>query len=244
MFEKYINLNRTLRSLTLSVYELNDLTNYPFTNDDSDIGIITLSAVVSRQFEDLKQNWPKEIGVEEIDKCIDDLCSEDKQSACYNILSTYLPKLGQKLDDYYLTKPNNDINYEILTLLHSHIISSSYAQFRVGQYRDAVFNSVVAIFELIRNKTGLDKDGSNLIDGAFSLGDPYLVISTLDTESGQNEQKGFIQILKGYYQGVRNPKAHSLNIEIDQISAAQYLVTSSMLCRKVEDAKLINKVED
>jgi uncharacterized protein (TIGR02391 family) len=74
---------------------------------------------------------------------------------------------------------------------------------------------------------------------AFSLHRPRLVFSTLDNESGRNDQKGFIQILKGVYQGVRNPKAHTLTINPSQNVAAQYLVFTSLLCRRIEEARVI-----
>jgi uncharacterized protein (TIGR02391 family) len=99
-------------------------------------------------------------------------------------------------------------------------------------------NSTIAIFDLIRKRTRIDKDGAELVAEAFSLQRPLLVFSTLDNESGRNDQKGFIQILQGLYQGVRNPKAHSLAINPSQNVAAQYLVFSSLLCRRVEESQL------
>lgn len=60
-----------------------------------------------------------------------------------------------------------------------------------------------------------------------------------DSESGQNDQKGFLQIFNGAYQGIRNPKAHSLNHDLDQNKAAQYLVFASLLIRRVEEAKVV-----
>ncbi|WP_083768542.1 TIGR02391 family protein [Trichlorobacter lovleyi] len=92
---------------------------------------------------------------------------------------------------------------------------------------------------VIRERTGLDKDGSELVTETFSLQRPILVVSTLDTESGRNDQKGFIQMLLGIYQGVRNPKAHTLNMNPSQNVAAQYLVFSSLLCRRVEESILL-----
>jgi uncharacterized protein (TIGR02391 family) len=103
-----------------------------------------------------------------------------------------------------------------------------------------VFNAFVAVFDLLRTKTGLDKDGAQLVNEALSLDRPRLVISTLATESGLSEQKGFIQILQGAYQGVRNPKAHSLASDLDEATAAQYLVFASLLARRIDEAKAAN----
>lgn len=87
-------------------------------------------------------------------------------------------------------------------LLHPLIEKSSYKLYRSGHLRDAVLNSLIAPFDHIRRLTGIDADGEALINRAFSLGDPYLVFSELETESGQNDQKGFIQIFKGVFQGI------------------------------------------
>ncbi len=48
-----------------------------------------------------------------------------------------------------------------------------------------------------------------------------------------------MQILSGAYQGIRNTKAHSLEHDLDQVKAAQYLVFASLLARRVSEAKKI-----
>jgi uncharacterized protein (TIGR02391 family) len=95
---------------------------------------------------------------------------------------------------------------------------------------------------LIRARTGLDLDGADLVGRVFSLTDPVLILSELSTESGKNDQKGFIQILQGAYLGIRNPKAHSLITDLGIESTAQYLVFESLLARRVEEAKFGNIV--
>jgi hypothetical protein len=66
-----------------------------------------------------------------------------------------------------------------------------------------------------------------------------LILSELDTESGQNDQKGFIQLFSGSYQGIRNPKAHSLNHDLTEMKAAQYLIHASLLARRVSEAQQV-----
>lgn len=74
----------------------------------------------------------------------------------------------------------------------------------------------------------------------FSLSDPFLVLSEqLQLESGQNDQKGFMQIFKGVFQGIRIPKAHSLTHDLNQEKVAQYLVFASLLARRLDEAKRI-----
>lgn len=124
-------------------------------------------------------------------------------------------------------------------LLHPVIQSASLKQFADGHLRDAVLNSVTAIFDLIRQRTGLGHDGSALATEAFAMERARLIFSEIDTESGKNDQKGFMQIISGMYAGIRNPKAHSLMHDLDHYKAAQHLIFASLIARRVEEAKLV-----
>ena len=55
-------------------------------------------------------------------------------------------------------------------------------------------------------------------------------------------KKGFMQILKGAFQGVRNPKAHTLAHDLTEPTAAQYLIFASLLARRIEEAKAIDSI--
>ncbi len=133
----------------------------------------------------------------------------------------------------------NELVFE--QLLHPVISEHALPQYKDGHLRDAVLNSITAVFDLIRQRTGLSEDGDKLIGKAFSLDKPYLVLSEIETESGKSDQKGFMQIFNGAYLGIRNPKAHSLDHDLNPIKAAQYLVLASLLARRVEEAKAIKR---
>lgn len=68
-----------------------------------------------------------------------------------------------------------------------------------------------------------------------------LILRELLSESGQNDQKGFLQIFKGAYQSIRNPKAHSLAHDLTEQKAAQYLGFASLLTRGVDEATRIKE---
>jgi hypothetical protein len=59
----------------------------------------------------------------------------------------------------------------------------------------------------------------------------------LESESGKNDQKGFMQILIGAYLGIRNPKAHSLVNRLTKNEADQYLIFASLLAERICQAK-------
>lgn len=121
-------------------------------------------------------------------------------------------------------------------LLHPIIYEHAYQQYRNGHLRDAVLNATVAVFDLIRERSGLKTDGQALVTEAFSLEKPRLIFSELESESGRNDQKGFLQILIGAYIGIRNPKAHSLHHDLDERKAVEYLIFTSLLARRVSEA--------
>lgn len=152
--------------------------------------------------------------------------------------------LGCEVVPAEVTDNNIDAGGSVKTfkdLLHPSISEKVYKQYTDGHYRDAVLNSIVAVFDLIRERTGLDLDGVELVGKVFSLEEPYLILSDVKTKSGQSDQKGFIQILSGAYTGIRNPKAHSLIHSLDEIKAAQYLIFSSLLARRVMESKKTKK---
>lgn len=233
MIQKYIALNRALRGLHATIRELIDA----YFHEGEGFATGSLISILVRSLSDLEHIWPAGLDNSHIGE-IGRLIATRDGAELWKVVEELIPKVENAIDDYFSSQPYSDLSYSILDLLHPRVIAASYAHFKAGHFRDAVLNSVVTIFDLIRERTGLDKDGSELVTETFSLQRPLLVVSTLDTESGCNDQKGFIQMLQGVYQGVRNPKAHTLTMNPSQNVAAQYLVFSSLLCRRIEEARL------
>lgn len=128
-------------------------------------------------------------------------------------------------------------------LLHPWVIEHAFQQYRNGHLRDAVLSAFVSVGDLLRERSGIKLDGSALATNALSLKDPKLVLSELDTESGRNDQLGFMQIIQGSFTGIRNPKAHSVRHDLTEQKAGQYLVLASLLVRRITEASVVN-VED
>lgn len=231
MIQKYIELNRILRKITYYMWDA----SWPMLEADTESTILNY---IEREVSELERVWPKGLTKKPITNLKNKLKLEKKN--LLTIIDKDIKVIEDTIDDYCLSQPITDVSVGIVDYLHSTIISSSYSQFRNGQYRDAIFNSIIAIFDLIRKRTKLNKDGAELIDETFSLNRPKLIISELDSESGRNEQKGYMQILKGVYQGIRNPKAHSLTTDLNQTKAAQYLIFASLLARRIEEATAVD----
>ena len=156
-----------------------------------------------------------------------------------DILAYDLPDLEKKAEAHLKAaageeKKQTELGFE--SLLHPIIIEHSYQIYRNGHLREAVLNSITAVFDFIRVRTGNEEDGDRLIGQVMSPNDPQLILSELASESGLNDQKGFMQIYKGAYQGIRNPKAHSLTHDLTELKAAQYLVFASLLARRIDES--------
>lgn len=113
-------------------------------------------------------------------------------------------------------------------LLHPVVATAALQHFHHGHYRDAMLNGIIAAFDLLRTRTGLDLDGADLVNQAFSVQRPHLLVADLQTETGRNAQVGAMMFARGLYQGVRSPTAHTI-AAVKPLDAARYLVAASAL---------------
>ena len=231
MIQEYIALNRIIRKIT---YLTNDALYPPYEEE-------TTTAILrhlKREIVELDRIWPKRLTTKPLTNLKKKFEYGTKKS--FEICDEDIQWVEDTIDDYFSKQPISDVTVGILDFLHPAITTSSYSQFKDGHYREAVLNSIVAVFELIRKKTNLDRDGTALVDEVFSLTHPKLIFSELDSESGRNEQIGFMQILKGAFQGIRSPKAHSLLTDLDKLKTSQYLIFASLLARRIEEAHKVD----
>lgn len=75
-------------------------------------------------------------------------------------------------------------------------------------YSSAILDAMHLLTDTIRNKTGLEGDGSSLIGQAFGGNNPKIQLNKLQTDSEKNVQKGIQDILRGLYTAIRNPRSH------------------------------------
>lgn len=135
--------------------------------------------------------------------------------------------------------------------LHPRIRELSEIHFNNGLYGDAILttlreiNSIVK--EEIRNQTGIEYDGVDLMRQAFSHSytngnltrtSRILFVPDLATMSRRNIQEGYMNIFVGAMCGIRNPKAHQ-NMNPDENKARHLLQLSSLLFVKLDEAGLL-----
>ena len=123
-------------------------------------------------------------------------------------------------------------------LLHPKIIEIAKSRFESGHFADSVeaaFKEVNNIVKaLVKKETGQEFDGADLMNRAFSLQTPIIRLDDLNTQTGKDVQKGYMQIFSGAMIGIRNPKAHD-NITIDERRAIHFLFLASLLMYKIDE---------
>ena len=128
----------------------------------------------------------------------------------------------------------------VWSLLHPKVVLAAKARFDSGQYSDSVeaalkdLNS--AVKAIVKTRTNQEFDGSDLMCRAFSPSNAIIVLDEQTTESGQNQQKGYMQIFAGAMTGIRNPKAHE-NLTITKERAIHHLFLASLLFFRLDERR-------
>ncbi len=122
--------------------------------------------------------------------------------------------------------------------VHPSVLKFCRAELLQDNYFHAVLEAAKSVSQRIREMTGLDLDGSELVDRAFASGAPKLAINRLDTETARMEQRGFANLLRGIVGMFRNPTAHAPKIywPIEESEALDVLTIISWAHRKLDQA--------
>jgi len=119
--------------------------------------------------------------------------------------------------------------------MHAEVLKYCRKELMQDNYFHAVFEAAKGLAQRIREMTGVQADGANLIDRVFSIDQPLLALNPLRTETEKSEHKGFAALLKGCFAAVRNPLAHEPKLLWEgEDDAADYLSLISLLHRKLD----------
>ena len=132
-----------------------------------------------------------------------------------------------------------DLKKEILPLLYQHI-SIHYEN---GLYSDAILDAVKALTDLVRTKSKVDGDGASLVGQAFGGRTPPLKLNRMQKISEIDEQKGFEQLLRGLYMGLRNPRRHE-KITDTKEDCDSIILFINYLYTRVGDAESFFELEE
>jgi len=122
--------------------------------------------------------------------------------------------------------------------VHPDVLAFCRAELLQDNYFHAVLEATKSVAEKIRQRTGLGMDGAELAEKAFGGAQPLLALTALQTATQQGEQRGFVNLLKGFFGTFRNPTAHAPKISwpIDEADALDLLTLASYLHRRVDAA--------
>jgi uncharacterized protein (TIGR02391 family) len=103
-------------------------------------------------------------------------------------------------------------------------------------YSDAILESIKSLTNIIRKKSKIDDDGASLVGQAFGGHSPKIKINKMETTSEKDEQKGFEQILRGIYCGIRNPRAHEQYHDVKE-TADPIIIFIDYLAKMIKSTK-------
>jgi len=110
------------------------------------------------------------------------------------------------------------------------------SSFEARNFSSAILDAIHLLSDVIRDRSGLESDGVQLIGAAFGGSSPKLKVNRLQTESELNVQKGIESLLRGVYQAVRNPRSHGA-VTDDERDAVAILLFLDYLLRVVDQSR-------
>lgn len=127
---------------------------------------------------------------------------------------------------------------------HPKVLEFCKAKLVADNYFHAVLEATKSVADKLRSRTGLTDDGAVLADRALSGDPPMLAINPLQTESQKNEQRGFLNLVKGTFGMFRNPTAHEPRVhwKMDKADAEDLLSLASLIHRRLDGATMPPRV--
>lgn len=113
------------------------------------------------------------------------------------------------------------------------VVQSPY---ETENYSHAILEATYLLSGVLRERAGVDGDGTSLVGQALGGDDPKLKLNAFQSESERNEQKGFEQILRGVYVGIRNPRSHEQTTD-DKESADAILHFIGYIIKRLNASK-------
>jgi uncharacterized protein (TIGR02391 family) len=125
--------------------------------------------------------------------------------------------------------------------VHADVLRFCRAELLQENYFHAVLEATKSVSDKLREKSGLTDDAATLAERALSLGTtgmPFLAFNSLQYESEKSEQKGLMNLMKGFFGTFRNTTAHAPRISwnMSEQDALDLLTMASFLHRRLDSA--------
>ncbi len=204
----------------------------------------------------LEQIHQQPYGPYNVLKVVEALCNPEEFIGAPQIQEQLLEKVNQILGFYALSvgadgKVRRTSGAEtVLTVrqaegrrfdergFHSEIRKHARQLFCEGHYFHAVLECCKALEKYVREKSGIDKHGADLMGAALNLTHGPLKVNTQRTESERNQQEGVMHLCIGLMRAIRNPASHepALDWVITREDALDLLSLISYLFRQIDRA--------
>ncbi len=123
-----------------------------------------------------------------------------------------------------------------LAALHPRVAEVAARHVRSGHLPQAVFEVMKAVRNRVRDLSGLDLDGVQLMNAAFSATGPRLDLGD-STTTGRDVHNGYRFLFVGAVLAIRNPLAHEQQLDdVDEDEAFEQLNLASLLMRRLDTA--------
>ncbi len=115
--------------------------------------------------------------------------------------------------------------------VHPEVMKCCREELLAEDYFHAVLEAAKSLNYRVQRMSGLNIDGAELFQTAFSISNPYIALNSLKTTSERNQQNGLKEMLCGIIHMIRNVTAHELRIrwDINENDAIDILAQISFL---------------
>ncbi len=124
----------------------------------------------------------------------------------------------------------------LITEIRHDLWSAISKQYESQVYSAAILEAIHVLSSTLRERADVDGDGISLVSQALAGDSPRLRINKFQTETEKNEQRGLEQILRGLYQGIRNPRSHE-QFEDTQEAADAIILFINYIIGVISEAK-------
>jgi uncharacterized protein (TIGR02391 family) len=160
-----------------------------------------------------------------------------RANACLRWRDSRTPQKAGKNDTSKAQHPTLVELYDAI-IVHPRIKKVSRKLFMDGHFPEAILNAYKAVSNMVKEKTGLDIDGKELMARAFNEQRPILKLTSMNRVSEIDEQEGFRFIFMGVMVGIRNPKAHDEITQYNPIRTLQYIALADLLARRIDESRV------
>jgi uncharacterized protein (TIGR02391 family) len=159
-----------------------------------------------------------------------EFCEDGKFRRC--VAATTLSQAEERAGRLRKELERRRVEQEVLAFCRAELLADNYFH--------AVLEATKSVASAVRARTGLASDGAELAQQAFGGADPPLRINTLRTDTERGEQRGFTNLLVGFFGTFRNPTAHAARVEwpMSEQDALDLLSLASLLHRRIKSATL------